>query len=65
MKIDRNIIGEHIILRSCVNSDLEFLTSMWSDKENGKYMSDPTEEYVNDDYQKALDTLENTADWIY
>ena len=30
---------------------------MWFDEENGKYMSDPTREYVDETFQKVLDTL--------
>lgn len=30
---------------------------MWFHEENGKYMSDPIAEYVDQAYQKALDTL--------
>lgn len=30
---------------------------MWFDEENGKYLSDPTSEYVDETFQKALDTL--------
>lgn len=40
-----------------MESDLTFLTDMWFDQENGKYMSDPAREYVDEAFQKALDTL--------
>lgn len=60
-----NIIGKRIIIRSYRNSDLEFLTNMWFDEENGKYMSDPTKEYVDEVYKKALDNLETTTDGYY
>lgn len=38
---------------------------MWFDEENGKYMSDPTKEYVDEVYKKALDNLETTTDGYY
>lgn len=38
---------------------------MWLDEENGKYMSDPTWEYVDAAYQKALDTLEESSNGYY
>lgn len=60
MKIDKPIIGNQIVIRNYEKSDLGFLTSMWFDKENGKYMSDPTAEYVDEVFQKALDTLEES-----
>lgn len=57
MKIENPICGKRICLRNYAESDLAFLTGMWFDAENGKYMSDPTSEYVDEAFQKALDTL--------
>ena len=57
MRIDKELVGQRIVIRNYEKSDLAFLTSMWFDEENGKYMSDPTAEYVDEIYQKALDTL--------
>lgn len=57
MRIDNPMRGERILVRNYEKSDLEFLTGMWFHEENGKYMSDPTAEYVDQAYQKALDTL--------
>ena len=57
MKLEQTLYGKRICLRSYEKKDLIFLTDMWFDEENGKYLSDPTKEYVDDVYQKALDTL--------
>ena len=57
MRIDKALAGQRIIIRNYEKSDLDFLTGMWFDEENGKYMSDATVEYVDDVFQKALDTL--------
>lgn len=57
MKIEQPMLGKRICLRNYTESDLTFLTDMWFDEENGKYMSDPTREYVDETFQKALDTL--------
>lgn len=57
MKIARPLYGKRICLRNYTESDLTFLTDMWFDEENGAYMSDPTREYVDEAFQKALDTL--------
>ena len=57
MKIDQIIYGKRICLRDYTESDLEFLSDMWFDEENGKYLSDPTKEYIDPTFQKALDTL--------
>lgn len=57
MKIKKEILGKRICLRNYSESDLTFLTEMWFDKENGKYLSDPAREYVDETFQNALDTL--------
>lgn len=65
MKIGQCITFGRIKLRDYDPSDLNFLTGMWFDPENGKYMCDPTEEYVNDVYRHALDTLQDSDDGYY
>lgn len=52
MKLNESLVGERIVIRNYRKSDLKFMTDMWFDEENGKYMSDPTREYVDDRYQK-------------
>ncbi len=65
MKLAEPLVGERTAIRNYKKSDLPFLTEMWLDEENGKYLSDPTLEYVNDMYQHALDDLENSKDGYY
>ena len=65
MKLEKNILGKRICLRNYEESDLTFLTDMWFDAENGKYLSDPTKEYVDEIYQKALDTLSESKYGYY
>lgn len=57
MKVTQSLYGKRICLRNYAESDLPFLTDMWFDAENGKYLSDPTREYVDETFQNALDTL--------
>lgn len=57
MKIEQSILSRRICLRNYTESDLGFLTDMWFDEENGKYLSDPVREYVDEAFQRALDTL--------
>lgn len=54
-----------IRIRNYRESDLGFLTDMWFDEENGKYLSDPAREYVDEAFQKALDTLGESATGYY
>lgn len=65
MKIHNTLSGNQIVIRDYKKADLNFLLSMWLDEENGKYMSDPTWEYVDTAYQKALDTLEDAPNGYY
>lgn len=57
MKIARILTGGRIRIRSYEASDLGFVTGMWQDAENGRYLSDPTHGYVDEAYQKALDGM--------
>ena len=65
MLIEKPLISSRITVRNYQKKDLPYLTEMWFDKVNGKYMSDPTIEYVDSDFQKALDGLENNPDGYY
>lgn len=59
MKLDNNLYTSRMTVRNCLKSDLPFLTAMWFDEENGKYLSDPAKDYVDDQFQKALDRIED------
>lgn len=65
MHIENPISAQRITLRNYQKSDLTFLASMWFDEENGRYLSDPTNEYADEVYQAALDKLENSPDGYY
>lgn len=65
MTLERLLLGERIAIRSYTPEDLAFSTDMWFDPENGKYLSDPVREYVDEVYQKALDGMQDSADGYY
>lgn len=65
MQIEQALTAQRITVRDYRKADLPFVTAMWFDAENGKYMSDPTEEYVDTQYQKALDGLEDNPEGYY
>lgn len=65
MLIEKPIMSSRITVRNYQKSDLSYLTAMWFDEENGKYMSDPTAEYADNEYQKCLDELENNEFGYY
>lgn len=60
MKLDSKLIADRIVIRNYEIEDKEFCTGMWFDKENGKYLSDPIEEYIDEDFQNAVDTLQDS-----
>ncbi|MDD4295632.1 MAG: GNAT family protein [Ruminiclostridium sp.] len=65
MRLTYPIFDEHIIIRNYETDDLFFSTNMWFDDENGKYLSDPTAEYVDETYQKVLDGLADSPHGYY
>lgn len=60
MKIEGKLTGERITIRSYQESDLDFVSVMWFDKENGKYLSDPEKEYIDEKFQTAVDGMEDS-----
>lgn len=65
MKIKNMLTGKRITVRSYRKSDLDFVSEMWFDKENGRYLSDPEREYIDDKFQKAVDGLEDSESVYY
>ena len=65
MLIEKPLSASRITIRNYQKADLPFLTAMWFDEENGKYLSDPTQEYVDSVYQAALDGLEDNPNGYY
>ena len=65
MKFGKIIETDRLVLRDYIRSDLSFVTNMWFDKENGKYLSDPAEEYIDQTYVAALDGMEESPYGYY
>lgn len=65
MRLENNIRSPRLLIRSYEKSDLGFVTSMWLDPENGRYLSDPTADRVDAVFQKALDTLQDSPHGWY
>ena len=61
MRIKNNLIGTNIYIRNYEPADKDFCTSMWLDEENGRYLSDPTKEFADDDYRQAVDNMYNLS----
>lgn len=60
MKIEGKLLGERIAVRSYNRSDKDFVSKMWFDKENGRYLSDPEKEFIDDKFQRAVDNMEDS-----
>jgi len=54
-----------LTIRSWNKSDKEFTLSIWGDEENGKYMSDPSRENMDEEYLKCVDEMEDNPDGYY
>ena len=65
MKLQQKLAGPRVAIRNYEKSDLNFVTGMWLDEENGRYLSDPTAAYVDERFQRALDTLQDEQDGGY
>lgn len=65
MRIEKPIRGNRIRIRNYEKSDLDFVTGMWLDEVNGKYLSDPTADHVDAAFQKALDSLSDSQSGYY
>lgn len=65
MLLVKNLETPRLTIRSWKKSDKEFTLSLWGDKENGKYMSDPIRENMDEAYLKLVDEMEDNPDGYY
>ena len=65
MLLKKNIETPRLIIRSWKKADTEFTLSLWGDKENGKYMSDPAFENQDEEYLQAIEEMEDNSDGYY
>ena len=52
MLLIKNLETRRLTIRSWRKSDKDFTLSLWGDRENGKYMSDPVCENMDEAYLK-------------
>lgn len=65
MQIKTPLTGARVCIRDYQKEDLSFVTGMWFDAENGRFMSDPPVGGVDVVYQRALDGMEDSALGFY
>ena len=52
MKINTELTGARVYIRDYRPADLDFAAGMWLDGENGRYLSDPARDYVDEAFKK-------------
>lgn len=65
MLLNENLETPRLTIRSWLKSDKDFTLSLWGDKENGKYMSDPVRENMDEAYLKCIDEMEDNPEGYY
>ncbi|MBR4443061.1 MAG: GNAT family N-acetyltransferase [Clostridia bacterium] len=65
MELKKNLESPRLIIRSYRESDKDFCVSLWCDEENGKYMSDPARENIDERYRACLDGMKDERDGYY
>ena len=65
MLLIKNLETPRLTIRSWQKSDKDFTLSLWGDKENGKYMSDPIRENMDEAYLKCVDEMEDNPEGYY
>ena len=65
MELRENIETPRLLIRSYRIADRDFVLSMWGDRENGKYMSDPAREYADEKYLVCVDEMAGNPDGYY
>ena len=62
MKPETEIETPRLVIRSWRKTDRDATVAMWCDPENGKYMTEPVLENVDEKYLSLVDTLEDEPD---
>ena len=62
MLLKRNLETPRLLIRPYQAEDRDFCVSLWCDKENGKYMSDPLKENIDQKYLSCLDGMEECVE---
>ena len=65
MKLTRPMETARLRVRSYRAEDRDFCLSLWGDRENGKYMSDPAAENADERYLSLFDGMEEDPDGYY
>ena len=65
MDIPEDLITPRLRIRAYRAGDKAFVLSMWGDRENGRYMSDPASENADERYLECVDSMENEPDGYF
>ena len=65
MEIVRPLETPRMLIRSYRKEDMDFCLSLWCDSENGKYMSDPLLENIDEKYRSCLEEMADNQEGYY
>ena len=65
MMLAKGIETPRLLIRSWRKTDKAFTLSLWGDRENGRYMSDPVCENIDDRYLKCVDEMEDNPEGYF
>ena len=65
MKADRAIETQRLTIRPFTKGDADYCRSLWCDRENGRYLSDPAADTADGEYLEVFDGMEDAEDGLY
>ena len=65
MILAKGIETQRLLIRSWNKDDKDFTLKLWGDRENGKYMSDPAFENIDEKYLACIDEMEDNPYGYY
>lgn len=65
MLLAKDIETPRLRIRTYRLADRDFILALWGDRENGKYMVDPTAEHRDERYLAAVDEMADEPDGYY
>lgn len=61
----KTIETERLFLRGFEKEDADFAISIWNNPEMGEYLPDPSEENIDDEYRKTVESLGDDEECCY
>ncbi len=65
MLLSKDLETPRLTIRSWRRDDKDVTLALWGDRENGRYMSDPVRENVDEAYLQCVDEMEDNPEGYY